>query len=143
MDGDRAQWRKDRLKALAAKMGGQAELGRRLGYRDGAYIGQMITGTRPITEKTIEACEALRTPAGEPLRGWFAQVGETVPSPPPSPGRTFREPTAEELKLLHDFRSMFDFDREEIGAEIAKRAERARRNFAQMGFKVPAPDPSE
>jgi len=34
-------------------VGGKAALGRLLGYKDGAYVGQMLRGERPITEKTI------------------------------------------------------------------------------------------
>jgi phage repressor protein C with HTH and peptisase S24 domain len=55
------------MDALAKKRGGNATLGRELGYRDGAYVGQMIKGLRPITEKTIERAEALQGCAG-----WFS-----------------------------------------------------------------------
>lgn len=41
-------------------MGGKAELGRALGYRDGAFVGQMIRGDRPVTEKTLRAMVELR-----------------------------------------------------------------------------------
>jgi hypothetical protein len=61
-------WRRERLRALAAKFDGNAKLGRALGYRDGAYVGQMITGIRPITEKTVLAAEQLQG-----ARGWFNQ----------------------------------------------------------------------
>ncbi|MFC5498151.1 helix-turn-helix transcriptional regulator [Caenimonas terrae] len=60
------EWRKQRLQALAAKFGGHAALGRLLGYRDGAFVGQMIKGSRPITEKTVATAEALPDCAG-----WF------------------------------------------------------------------------
>ena len=56
---DLIEWRKERMKALADRHGGNAKLGRLLGYRDGAFIGQMIGGHRPITEKTIAAASAL------------------------------------------------------------------------------------
>lgn len=55
----------------------KAYLGRALGYRDGAYIGQMIRGERPITEKTIAQINDL--PGGT---GWFAlpiDAGNTIP----------------------------------------------------------------
>jgi len=54
------------LESAARKVGGRAALGRRLGYKDGAFVGQMISGHRPITEKTIEAVQSLTE-----LRGWF------------------------------------------------------------------------
>lgn len=60
------EWRKVRLKALADNFGGNAPLGRALGFKDGAYIGQMISGHRPITEKTVAAVSALPG-----LKRWF------------------------------------------------------------------------
>lgn len=59
-----------RLKAAIDKLcdGNANEFGRRLGYKDGAFIRQMIAGNRPITEKTVIAIEALPG-----LRGWFSQ----------------------------------------------------------------------
>ena len=43
----------DRLAKAAERMGGQANLGRAMGYRDGAFIGQMLRGERPISEKAL------------------------------------------------------------------------------------------
>jgi len=63
------EFRRQRLDALAEHMGGRAALGRAIGYKDGGYVNHMINGLRPITEKTITACEAL--PGGE---GWFSDV---------------------------------------------------------------------
>lgn len=42
------------------------------------------------------------------------------------PGNVFEAPTADEMELLDNFRHMLDHDREELGAEIAKRASRAK-----------------
>ena len=138
---ERQKWRQERLEALAAKIGTKAELGRLLGYKDGAFVGQMISGLRPITEKTIEAAEKLRGPDGRSFAGWFAQ-GATAPTPPPPPGGDFDAPTQEELQLLDNFRHMLDHDREELSAEIAKRAERARadieRYLRRMGLRTEA-----
>lgn len=64
---DLIEHRKERLKALADRQGGNANLGRLLGYKDGAFIGQMIGGHRPITEKTIASVTALPG-----LSNWFA-----------------------------------------------------------------------
>jgi hypothetical protein len=53
------EWRRRRLSDAAEKAGGKAQLGRKLGYKDGAFVGQMIRGDRPISEKTIEAITSL------------------------------------------------------------------------------------
>jgi hypothetical protein len=72
MDGEALQeWRRKRLRELAEKFGGNATLGRALGYRDGAYVGQMISGIRPITEKTVQSCEGLPG-----ARRWFEKRRE-------------------------------------------------------------------
>jgi hypothetical protein len=42
------------------RVGGDAELGRLLGYRDGAFVGQMLRGDKPITEKTLQKLLAIR-----------------------------------------------------------------------------------
>lgn len=64
-------WRKARLQAAADKAGGDAELGRLLGFKSGTQVGHMRSGRRPITEKTISKIEALRG-----YRGWFSQQGD-------------------------------------------------------------------
>lgn len=57
-----------RLKAAVDKVanGNVNEFGRRLGYKDGAFIRQMISGARAVSEKTIMAVEQLPH-----MRGWF------------------------------------------------------------------------
>jgi hypothetical protein len=60
------KWRQERLTELARIKGGKAVLGRLLGFRDGAYIGQMIDGHRPITEKLIDKVQGLHG-----LGTWF------------------------------------------------------------------------
>jgi hypothetical protein len=60
------QWRQKRIADLARLKGGNASLGRLLGYRDGAYVGQMISGHRAITEKLVEKIHALHG-----FRTWF------------------------------------------------------------------------
>ena len=62
-------FRRERLAALAVHMGGRAALGRALDYIDGAYVGHMIKGLRPITEKTIIQCEQLPGASG-----WFSDT---------------------------------------------------------------------
>lgn len=77
MDEDLMEWRRERLLELAEKHGGNAALGRLLGYKDGAMVGQMLRGERPITEKTIAKAQTLPGSAG-----WF----DRQPSwPPPAP----------------------------------------------------------
>lgn len=63
-------WRIERLQAMVDREGGKAPAGRKLGYRDGAFIGQMLRGERPITEKTVLAAHALSGYAG-----WFDAPG--------------------------------------------------------------------
>lgn len=89
MDEQKIQeWRIQRLAALANEEGGKAALGRRLGYKDGAFVGQMLRGERPVTEKTVNAIHALQGYAN-----WFAGEGQQSKvahaaglSPTPSPG---------------------------------------------------------
>lgn len=45
--------RRDRLERAADRLGGKAQLGRALGYKDGAFVGQMLRGERPVSEKTL------------------------------------------------------------------------------------------
>lgn len=47
--------------------GNRTAFGKRLGYSDGAFVRQMLSGLRPITEKTIRAVEALPN-----MRDWFS-----------------------------------------------------------------------
>lgn len=51
--------------------GNQTEFGRRLGYKDGGFVRQMLAGTKPVTEKTIRKAEALPG-----LAGWFTGRAE-------------------------------------------------------------------
>jgi hypothetical protein len=49
-----------RLRMASERVGGDAELGRMLGYKDGAFVGQMLRGDKPITEKTINKLLSIR-----------------------------------------------------------------------------------
>lgn len=73
MDHFSDEWRRARLQELADHVGGKAALGRLLGYKDGAFVRQMIAGERPITEKTIKA---IHDKPG--LSGWFSSSAGTV-----------------------------------------------------------------
>lgn len=70
-------WRIERLAAMVEREGGKAPAGRKLGYKDGAFVGQMLRGERPITEKTVLAVHALSGYAG-----WFNEgAGELASLP--------------------------------------------------------------
>lgn len=70
-----------RLRVAARKSGGNASLGRRLGYKDGAYIGQMLRGERPITEHVMMKISSLHD-----LADVFADQGEFASDTPESEG---------------------------------------------------------
>lgn len=69
-DQTREDYRRARLAALVKHQdfGGKASLGRALGYKDGAYVRQMIQGERPITEKLVDQIETM---LGGRFSGWF------------------------------------------------------------------------
>ena len=71
--------RTERLAEAVKRMGGQAQLGRALGYRDGAFIGQMLRGERPVSEKVLAKLAAQPT-----LADLFSG-----PQPAPSPSAEF------------------------------------------------------
>ena len=89
--------RQKRLKMACDRMGGTAKLGRMLGYTSGSYVSQMISGERPITEKTIKAL--LDIPKVADLFSWNANTGfrtaenEPMPAPQPIGGETERRLT--------------------------------------------------
>ena len=51
--------------------GNKSDFGRKLYMKDGAFIRQMLAGTRPITEKTIRSIEAFHG-----MDGWFSPPGK-------------------------------------------------------------------
>lgn len=65
---DQANTRQARLQAFidAFFAGNKSAAGRALGYRDGAFLGQMLQGARPITEKTVAQIHALQG-----AQNWF------------------------------------------------------------------------
>jgi SOS-response transcriptional repressor LexA len=74
-------YRRVRLQDLVDQKfnGTKAALGRALGHQDGAFVGQMIRGERPITEKTVEQVHELPGAAG-----WFQAPDATNIAPGPS-----------------------------------------------------------
>lgn len=83
---DTGEYRRQRLEALVKSRfdDNKAEAGRFFGYQSGAYISQMLLGTRPITEKFVAMAES--KPG---MAGWFTNalgkimgaraVGEKMP----------------------------------------------------------------
>ncbi|MDO3524522.1 S24 family peptidase [Ralstonia pseudosolanacearum] len=63
-------WRTQRLKAAVDKIadGNVTAFGKRLGYKDGAFVRQMLSGNRPVSEKTVRAIEDLPG-----LANWFSK----------------------------------------------------------------------
>lgn len=131
MQKDEVQaFRRARLEAAAGKAGSKAALGRLLGYLDGAMVGQMLRGERPITEGTVAKLEAK---AG--FRGWFSQAE------PSSPSNIGMHPAEEQL--LEDVRALLPEDRVRFLEEIHARAEQMREHeklvLERVGVKRPAP----
>ncbi|MDR5761928.1 S24 family peptidase [Caballeronia sp. LZ035] len=56
--------------------GNISEFGRRLGYKDGAFIRQMLNSNRAVSEKTIRSVEAIPG-----LRGWFSSTAGSITIP--------------------------------------------------------------
>ncbi len=77
----------ERLAAMVEREGGKAAAGRKLGYRDGAFVGQMLRGERPITEKTVLAVHGLSGYAGwfngENSSAGLPSASEPIPAPAP------------------------------------------------------------
>lgn len=77
-----------RLEAAVDRIshGNKTDFGRRLGYKDGAFVRQMTSGVRPVSEKTIRAIEAMPG-----MKGWFdpdpikRRSNAEAPSPSPWP----------------------------------------------------------
>lgn len=71
-------WRIERLQAAIDRLdeGNLNSFGRRMGWKDGSYVGQMLRGARAISEKFIRRFE---TDTG--LTGWFdPEVGRSPDS---------------------------------------------------------------
>lgn len=67
--------------------GNQTEFGKLLGYKDGAHVRQMLSGERPVSEKTIRLIEDLPGMAGWFTgRPEFASAGAPVSVQHSSPG---------------------------------------------------------
>ncbi|CAB3883693.1 hypothetical protein LMG26689_03616 [Achromobacter animicus] len=73
------EFRMGRLSAAVdhVSKGNKTDFGRRLGYKDGAFVRQMLSGIRPVTEKTVWAIEAMPG-----MKGWFDVEGVEAPAAP-------------------------------------------------------------
>lgn len=107
--------RRERLAAAAKRAGGNAALGKLLGYRDGAFVGQMLRGERPITEGTVAKLHSCRG-----WRGWFEALNEAGEQ-----GQIDALST-EERQLVADFRDLLPRQQREVLAEVHARAEELR-----------------
>jgi hypothetical protein len=119
------EWRKERLAALVkAKFDdNKTAFGKALGYDSGAYIRQMIKGTRSITEKTIAEIEALKGCAG-----WFsaADLGAAVAAPPPVREK-FQDPERDTAwHVMDDLEALHPDDKKSWVAELRRQADKAR-----------------
>lgn len=79
------QYRRRRLGDLITlKYGGELSVfGRAIGYKDGAFVGQMLRGDRPISEKTVAKVQALPG-----ALDWFSKPTSDGDTAPPSMART-------------------------------------------------------
>jgi hypothetical protein len=68
--------RKKNLKALVAQWDGPTNLAKQLGYTGPSYVSQMVSGNRPITEKTARQIEAKLDLA----TGWLDAAHPGVPA---------------------------------------------------------------
>lgn len=77
--------------------GNKTDFGRRLGYKDGAFVRQMLSGIRPVTEKTIWAIEAMPG-----MKDWFADPSDasTRARNKPAPTWPFSTIAEDEVRAL-------------------------------------------
>ena len=72
-----AQRRELLVKAIdRLTQGDRSAFGRRLGFKDGAFIRQMLSGARVVSDKTVRLIEAVPG-----MHGWFSQADGTQPPP--------------------------------------------------------------
>lgn len=72
-----AQRRELLVKAIdRLTQGDRSAFGRRLGFKDGAFIRQMLSGARVVSDKTVRLIEAVPG-----MQGWFSQASGSEPPP--------------------------------------------------------------
>jgi hypothetical protein len=126
-----------RLQMASDRLGGDAELGRQLGYKNGVFVGHMLRGYRPITEKTIQKLLTIRKVAD--LFSWNANAGfntaENEPMPPGFAEATefhMPEPDLEVGRIEIKSRSRF-IRPQAMGGQVERRLTR----FLAVLFQLP------
>lgn len=99
--------------------GDRTAFARRLGYRDGAFIRQMLSGTRNISERTVHRIE--RLPG---MRGWFDWNVENT-----------RSQDSETIKDFHNKRAAVVAERYVCANQAAQRVV----DLVLRGANEPAP----
>lgn len=93
-----AQLRQRLQEAVDAAGGGSADaFGRLLGYMNGGYVREALTGKKPVREALVERVHRVKG-----MEGWFAAC---LPEPAPS-ALSGPQLTADEAKLLRAFRDL-------------------------------------
>ncbi|WP_343592642.1 S24 family peptidase [Paracidovorax wautersii] len=126
-DFDLQSYRKQRLLAAIDHLtgGNVAAFGRSVGYRDGAFVRQMLSGERAISEKTLRAVEALPG-----MSGWFSIPPANAPFHVAEQLATYRLPAADaqeqtvcipivHLELTSGSRDFIAVRSDAVGAEDA------------------------
>lgn len=110
--------RRRRFRELVASQFGdnKADAGRALGYKDGAFVRQLLEGERPITEKTIARIEGV---LGGRFAGWFTQKARPATA-------DLRTVSDEEWQLILDYRDAPQSERESTRARLHELAEAIR-----------------
>jgi len=119
---DEFQWRIERLTALIEQKfeGNETAAGRALGYKDGAYIRQMLKGKRPISEKNLAKWRTVPK-----VGSWFDRPGPTS-APPPLRNR-FEDPERDTgWHVMDDLDALHPDDRRAWIQELHNQAEKAR-----------------
>lgn len=65
------------------------------------------------------------------------QMQPISPAPPPPTGSVFEALTDDEVEMLNNYRAMMDDDRNELAAEMARRADRIRAHMAKVLPNLP------
>lgn len=110
-----------RLAALiqARFEGNETACGRALGFKDGAYVRQMLAGKRPITEKSLAKWRGLSS-----VGKWFDEAVVNTPAPPAT---NFQDPVGDTgFDVMRDLDALHPDDRAEWIKGLHAQAEKAR-----------------
>lgn len=87
--------RRQLLEETADKVGGKVALGRRLGYKDGSFVGQMIRGERPVSENTLARLGSIH--AARQIAVTMSGKSQALQLSEPAPQSTFPGATQPDL----------------------------------------------